>query len=119
VSGVTPNELELIRVEREKFMQDQVIIKRREFLGDTENEYVPIDDELYPVTITPGYGLWRTVADRFQGITAFTVVLPWDTDVQAGDILVQGVRVFEVRDIRSPSTFLTAKLCLCDQTTGD
>jgi hypothetical protein len=114
---ITQGEIDDIRQEQLKFMPDKVIIKRREFFGDTEHEYHPIDDKEYPARITAGYGTWRVVADRFQGITAFTITMAWDSPIQAGDLVVQGGRAFEVRDVKAPGSYLTAKQCLCDLVT--
>lgn len=117
MTRITQKELDLLREQQEIYMPDTVTIRRREFFGDNEQEYFDLTHDV-SARITPGFGFWRAVADRFQGITAFNVTMPWDTDVKASDVLVDvQSRAFEVRDVRSPSTFQTAKQVLCDMVT--
>jgi hypothetical protein len=114
---ITELELRKMRIEQEKYMRDRVLIRRREFFGDTESSYADHLEDV-PARFHPGFGFWRLVADRFQGITAFTVTMPWDTDIKASDVIVDSQsRVFEVRDVAAPKTLHTARMCLCDLTT--
>lgn len=116
-SEITQLELELLREQQLVFMPQKVKIRRRTFTGDNEVGFATIEENVR-ARITPGFGFWRTVADRFQGITAFTVTLPWNTDVQASDAIIdEEERVFEVRDVKAPSTFHTAAQALCDRVT--
>lgn len=117
--SITEGELELIRIEQEKFMPQRVIIRRRFFAGGDAVEYEKQTvHEDVPCRLTSGFGMWRVVADRFQGITPFTAELPFGQDVKAGDILVdEDSRTFEVRDIMAPNSYQTAKRCLCDLVT--
>lgn len=117
MSGITDGEIASIREAQEEFMPDSGIIKRREFFGDQEQEYFPTDGVVRPACVTPGFGIWRLVADRFAGITAYTITMHWDVDIQAGDIFISDNRVFEIRDVKSPESYVTAKQCLADLTT--
>ena len=114
---ITERELEQMRKEQEKFMPDKVIIKERKFFGDTESDYYAIDDEFHPCRIIPGFGVWRTVADRFQGITAYVLTFTWDELVRPGYIAVHGSTVYEIRDVKTDSSYQTALQALCDRTT--
>src|SRR5687767_13228153 len=81
--GVTTGEIDLIREHQEAFLPDTVIIRRRKYAGD--GEFAPkIVGEDIAARITPGFGSWRDVADRFQGITAFTISVAHDQEIEAG-----------------------------------
>jgi hypothetical protein len=115
MTEITQLELDLLREEQVTYMPDQVKIRRTSFSGDNERDYETIAEKVW-ARITPGFGLWRAVADRYQGITAFTVTLPWDTDVHASDAIIDATgRVYEVRDTKDPSTYHTALQTLCDR----
>jgi hypothetical protein len=116
---ISEEELNLFRVEQEKFLPQRVIIRRKFFAGGDAVEYEKqtIHEDV-PCRLTAGFGMWRVVADKFQGITPFTATLPYSQDVRAGDILVdESSRVFEVRDVQAPNSYQTAKRCLCDLVT--
>lgn len=114
--GITQNELDDIRAVQLSFMPDAVTVKRRRW-EDGEN-YYDIVGTAITARIMPGFGFWRDVADRFQGITAYTVTVPWDTDVRAGDLILDAEnRAYEVRDVRVPSSYQTAKQMLADGVT--
>lgn len=117
MSHITSKEIDSLREAQEQYMPQRVKIRRRHWFGDDESEYV--DHKLnVPAVITAGYGVWRMVADQFSGITAFTIGVPWDTDVQAGDLIVdEKSRGFEVRDVKSPNTYQSRKVVLCDNVT--
>jgi head-tail adaptor len=115
MTEITQLELELLREEQITYMPERVKIRRQDFAGDNERGYY---DHLTKVwaRITPGFGFWRNVADRYQGITAFTITLPWDTDVKASDVIIDSAnRFYEVRDTKDPSTYHTALQTLCDR----
>jgi hypothetical protein len=115
MTELTQLELDLLREEQITYMPERVKIRRVDFPGDNEREY---GDHLTDVwaRITPGFGFWRAVADRFQGITAFTITMPWDTDVHASDVIIDSHgRAYEVRDTKDPSTYHTALQVLCDR----
>lgn len=64
---------------------------------------------------TPGFGFWRNVADRFQGITAYVWTFPVGTEIESGHRIVDARgRRFEVRDVRDPASFHTALQVLAD-----
>lgn len=117
MSEITPQELDLIREAQQEFMPDAFIIRRRQYIGDDRFETETIAQDV-PGRLTAGSGRWVDVADRFQGITPFTLTLYWDQDIKAGDQAVdaQG-RVYEVRDVQAPGTLLTARRCLVDLVT--
>ena len=116
---ITPRELELIREHQAIFMPNTISIRRPIFFGDSEREWETVYTGV-SARITPGFGFWRDVADRFQGVTAYTVTVPWDTDVQAGWVLIDSSsRAYEVRDVRAPSTYQTAKQMLVDRVSDD
>lgn len=115
MTEITQLELDLLREEQITYMPERVRIRRADFSGDNERDYF---DHVLDVwaRITPGFGFWRAVADRYQGITAFTITLPWDTDVRASDVIIDGNgRVYEVRDTQDPKTYHTALRVLCDR----
>lgn len=116
---ITARELSSIREHQEVFMPDLISIRKPVFFGDNEREWETVYTGV-SCRITPGFGFWRTVADRFQGITAHTVTLPWDQEVQAGWVLIDAsARAYEVRDVRAPSSFQSAKQLLVDRVSDD
>lgn len=116
---ISQRELELIREHQEIFMPDKVTIRRVVFFGDNERAYETVANEV-PARIIPGFGFWRQVADRYQGITAYTVTLPYDQEIQAGWIIIDAQsRSYEVRDSRAPSSYQTAKQVLVDRVSDD
>jgi Phage head-tail joining protein len=115
MTKITQLELELLREEQVTYMPERVKIRRQYFLGDNEREYNDLSSDVW-ARITPGFGFWRAVADRYQGITAFTITMPWDTDVRASDTIIDSHgRFYEVRDTKDPSTYHTALQTLCDR----
>lgn len=117
MSGVTERELRGIREAQEMYMPQRVVIRRRQFSGDSEFEPVNIAVDV-PCRFTPGFGFWRAVADRYQGVTPYRATVPYDQDVKAGDTLVdEESRVFEVRDVLAPESYQTAKQVLTDLVT--
>lgn len=114
---ITEEELTRLREAQEEFMPDRGTLKRREFDGDNESQYDAYATDVH-ARLTPGFGIWRIVADRYQGVTAFNLSLPWDQDVRAGDVWVASDnRVYEIRDVQAPASYLTARRCLCDLVT--
>ena len=115
---ITERELELLRAEQKKFMPNRCSVRRRSFVGGEES-YVPsfvMEDQ--QCRLTPGFGIWRQIADRFQGITAYTVTLPYGSDIRAGDELIdEESRTYQVRDALSPKTYETAVRALLDLVT--
>lgn len=112
--GISDRELRDMRTAQEVFMPDIVTIRRKGFVGP-DNFQMSTRAEDVHVRLKPGFGQWRNVADRFQGITPYTCTLPWDQEVVASDqVLDQAGRIFEVRDVQAPSTLLTARVCLLD-----
>jgi head-tail adaptor len=115
MTEITQLELELLREEQITYMPERVKVRRTNFAGDNERDYETVHEGLW-ARITPGFGMWRVVADRFQGITAFTITVPWDSDVRAADAIIDAAgRVYEVRDTKDPSTYHTALQLLCDR----
>lgn len=116
---ISDRELQVLKEHQEIYMPETVTIRQPQFFGDNEREYVTLETGV-PARITPGFGWWRSVADRFQGITAHTITVPWDTEIQAGWVIIDSHdRAYEVRDVRAPSSFQTAKQLLTDRVTDD
>lgn len=116
---ISEHELELIREHQEIFMPDKIKIRRMAFFGDNERAYETVAQNV-PARITPGFGFWRQLADRYQGITAYTVTVPHDQEIQAGWVIIdEQDRSYEVRDSRAPSSYQTAKQVLVDRVSDD
>jgi hypothetical protein len=112
---ITALEIELLREEQLVYMPQLVKIRRRQFFGDNESAYETIAEKVR-TRITPGFGFWRVVADRFQGITAFTITMPWNQDCRAGDVVIDSMgNTYEIRDAKNPSTYHTALQLLADK----
>ena len=76
--------IEELRAKHLRMMGNLVGLKRQEpFAPGVEDDgYVARD---VPARITAGYGTFRDVADRFGGVTPYTVTVPYDQDVRPGD----------------------------------
>lgn len=112
--GITERELDSIRDAQAVFMPNLCEIWREGYAGDDMYEHERHDTDV-PCRVMPGFGQWREVADRFQGVTFYTITMPWDQDVRAGDRVVDVYgRTFQVRDVKSASTYQTARQCLTE-----
>lgn len=117
MSKVTDTELDGIREAQADFMPQSVVIRRKDFIADGAFQQINVAIEV-PARIVPGFGYWRSVADRFQGITPFRITVPWDQEIAAGYTVVdEESRVYEVRDVLAPATYQTAKQVLTDLVT--
>ena len=118
MSGITDGELADLRSIQQDFMpDDDGIIKRKSYVqGEEKFAYDTIAENVRH-RLTPGFGLWRAVADRYQGVTAFTGTFPYGTDIKAADKFISGVRTFEVRDALQPKGYSTAVRVLLDLVT--
>lgn len=105
---ITPREIESIRISQEKFMPSLCRIYRRADI-DSFADYQPLPGEV-KCRITVGFAsLWRNVADKLQGLTAYTVRMPVGTDVREGDKLFDSYgREFMVRDVGAIASYHTA-----------
>lgn len=113
--GITDKELVDIRTAQEAFMPSLIKVRRKVSVGDGEWEYTDWSSEIQS-RLTPGFGFWREVSDRFQGATFFTIAVPWDTDIRASDEVVDAYgRTFEIRAVRDSATFQTAKSVLAER----
>lgn len=113
---ITEQELAQIRAEQEVFMPNRITIRGESYIA--EDEAVPSNIATdVRARITPGFGFFRVVADRHQGITAFTITMPWDQVVKVGNQIVDQTtrEVFEVRDVRDHKTYQTALQVLGDR----
>src|SRR5580765_8226596 len=118
MGAVTDRELQEIRDAQEEYLPDVSVIRRKDFLGGDSDYDKPILAVGVPTRFTPGFGQWRLVADRFQGVDAFVVTVPWDQDLRPGDEIVDsGARTYQVRAVKAPSSYQTAKQALCDKVT--
>lgn len=112
---ITEKQLNTLRENQERLMPNKVTVKRRLNLGEDEGRYETVLED-QKCRYTPGFGYWRLVADRFQGITPFTLGFPYETDVRAGDhIIDEYAHNYEVRDVRDPASYHTAVQVLADQ----
>jgi hypothetical protein len=113
--SITPREIESLRVEQLKFMPSTATCKRKSWVGGEE---VSIPETVWRDSIcrfTPGFGVWRQVADQFVGITAFTFTAPYGTDLRAGDQIIDSEsRSYEVRDVLAPKDYDTNVRALLD-----
>lgn len=106
-AGFTQREIDQLRANQESFMGSLCEIHRKISMGDSHDEIGPIASDI-PCRLVPGFGVWRQVADKFQGIKAYTFTMPWDTDLKAGDEVYDAYgRQYLVRDVSSSSTYLT------------
>jgi hypothetical protein len=95
-------------------MGNRISVRRQQPLAPN------VEDDGYVLTnvlarITAGYGTFRDVADRFSGITPYTISCPLGTDIRPGDYIVdeEGV-TYHVRDVRDHGTFEAVVNALCD-----
>ena len=103
-----------IRDRQEEYMPQLIVIRRRVPIGGGEWGYNIVAEEV-KARLIPGFGPFAVVADRFQGITPFRLTVPWDTPlVTADEVIDEMSLVFQVRDVRKPSSYLTAIQALCD-----
>ncbi len=116
---ITEKELEVLREEQERFLPNVALqIKRKSYVGGAGIFMADPIAANVPCRLTPGYGVWRNVADRFQGITAFTLTMPYGTDIKAGDELIdEDSRTYQVRDTLAPKGYSTAVRALLDLVT--
>jgi hypothetical protein len=116
--GITQTELDLLRAEQEKFMGSLATIKRVSFLGDVELTPVVIATDV-PCHFEPGFGTFRSVADQFRNIAAWTLTFPWGQDIKVGDQVVSPLSsTYQVRAVEdTDSTLITAKKVLAERIT--
>lgn len=119
MTALTPAEIKQLQQEQETYMPQSVVVKRTFFVEGDDVSFGPqVIATAVPCRLTAGFGQWRSVADRFQGVTAYTATVPWNTDIKAGDVIVdEESRSFEIRDVAAPSSYLTARRCLVDLVT--
>lgn len=114
--GVTHGELDQLRENQLSFLPDTVIIRRRAY---DEHDFVTstVDSEV-PARISPGSGRFGAIADKLQALNPYVVTLPYDQDVQPTDQLIDiDGRVYEVRAVRAPSSYSTARQLLAELVT--
>lgn len=115
---MTEQELTLLREEQLRWMPQRSTIKRRDYVGGEEVHIPQTIATGVKCRLTPGFGLWRQIADRFQGITAYTGTFPYGTDIKAADELIDDTsRTFQVRDSLHPKAHETAVRVLLDLVT--
>lgn len=117
--GLTQRELDEMRAAQESFQDSKITIRRREFFPPDDYDHRTTAAEHVSARIHAGFGAFRNVADRFQGITPYTVTVPWDTDIREDDILIDedNGSILHVRDIRKGNTYQTAIQVLTEQVT--
>jgi hypothetical protein len=116
---ISEEELDLLRAEQLKYLPGtEGVIKRVSYLGGDQLSAPDTIASGLSYRLLPGFGLWREVADRFQGVTAFTITLPYGTDLKASDIFIDdGSLTFQVRDVLAPKGYSTAVRALLDLVT--
>lgn len=110
---VSDLELAELKREREQYMDSLVDVKRDEVIAPNQEEPVIVASGVR-AQITAGYGTFRDVADRFSGITPYTISCPYETDIRPGDWLIEGDMVYNVKDVRRHGTFEIVVNALCD-----
>lgn len=117
---ITEQELAQIRAEQEIYMSERITIRGETWIAEDEKAPMDIATNV-PARITPGFGFFREIADRMQGVTAFTITVPWDQKVEVGnDIINERTREkFHVRDVRDAKTLQTALQVLGDRVGHD
>jgi len=111
---ITEQMLRRIRRNQLLFMPQKSIIRRWVGIGGGERERKIVAEDV-PTRFTPGWGRFINVADRLQGITPYTITVPWDTDLKPGDeVIDEQSRTFHIRDAKKPSSYLTAIQALGD-----
>jgi hypothetical protein len=113
--GITTKELDDIRAAQNVFIQSEGILRRREFIPPDDYDHRKTIGEHIPVRVSAGFGTFRDVADRFQGIIPFVLTFSWDQDVRADDeLLLTDGRVFHLRATKLGLHLHTATQCLAD-----
>lgn len=97
-------ELNRIREEQQDLtMPDRADFQRRMPITPHDEQTSVYATDVH-VRITAGFGTFRDVADRFQGVTAYTLTAPFDLSVRAGDEAIHifngEPRVFKVLAVR-------------------
>lgn len=107
-SGITDREIQSLREAQLQYMPSTGRVYRLE-KHDRTMDYGPFGG-VVSCRVTPGFAtIWRLVADRYQGMVAFSLTMPWDTDIVAGDKFYDAYgREFMVRAVKQGSTYSTA-----------
>lgn len=117
--GITPGEIAAIREAQADFMPLELQVYRFQ-VHDGQGEPERWGPAVMGRIASNMGSLWRSVADRYQGLTMYTVTGPYDWDVKEGDHVYDGFgRHFIVRDVRNPQTYHTAKQCLAEGVTSN
>lgn len=99
-------------------MKDRVSLRRNvPVTPHSESPWVYATD--VPARIKMGFGTFRDVADRFQGVTACNITVPETYDVRPGDEVLEGsdpenLTVYKVLDTRSSGTYRIAQRLLAE-----
>lgn len=116
--GLTEQELQELRDAQQTFQAGDFIIRRREFFPPDDYDHRATVGDGIQGRLTAGFGQFRNIADRFQGITPFTFTVSWDQDIRADDeVLDNRGNIFHVRDVRKGNTYQSAIQCLVDLVT--
>lgn len=108
-------ELESIRASQREFLPEQVLLLRPEFIAPGEYADHILQEDV-AARFTPGFGRFRQVADRYQAITPYQITFEHDIDVRVGDKIVnEDATIFEIREVRTPGSMITAVQALGDR----
>ena len=112
---IPERELESLRAAQADWMPMSMTQRRRVYDGDNDMEPIKIADDV-PCRVAPGYGHWAPLADRYQGIVPFVITVPHNWDIIDSDQLIDDSgNVYEVRAVKGPTTYATARQVLADQ----
>ena len=115
-SAITHEEIDQIRTEQALFYPDLVTIRRKLYdENDFVTQTVGID---IPARLYAEAGVFKDVADRLQAVNPYTLTVAYDQDLQAADQVIDvDSNVFEVRSVRDPKSYQTAKRALLELVT--
>jgi hypothetical protein len=117
MAEVTQPEIDSIREAQDDFMPGIGTVQRQRAQGDGQYARQTLYDVI-PYRLIPGFGRWGVVADRYVGITAFRLTVPWDYELHAGDVFIdENGTTYEIRDVLSHSSYQTAVQALVDLVT--
>lgn len=112
---ITPGELESLRAAQKDFLPDLVTVQKRSFVGGEEQYAYDTVASDVACRLTPGFGVWKLVADRYQGVTAYTVTFAYGQELSSAYRLIDATsHTYEVREVMIPKSYATAVRALLD-----
>ena len=116
--GITHPELDLWREEQLKWLLDRGRLERKmQGEGNDDPYYLPLREDV-PVRISAGYGTFRQVADRFQGLNIYALTFMYDEDVAPDDKLIDADgNEYHIKVVRNHSSIQTATQTIAELVT--